>query len=155
MIKIILTYLLAMAFLYFAIDGIGNLFTLINIPSLLFVLIGFVLLFANFSVSEIFNAFKDSFGKTINPEFRERYKLGSFVIKTAGNYILYIGIIGTIIGLIMVLANVGSMDNLGSSFGLAIITIFYAILIKLVILLPLSNSLDKKVILLEQSKKGE
>jgi len=155
MIKVILAYLLAFVFLFFAMGGIDDLFTLVDIPSLLFVLIGFVLLFANFTVSEILNAFKDSFSKNINSEFKERYILGSFVIKTAGNYILYVAIIATIIGLVMILGNLAAMDKLAPSIALSMIAPFYAVLIKFVVLLPMSNSLDKKVILLEESQKGE
>lgn len=77
-------------------------------------------------------------------EMERRHGGGSSVFKAWGAYAPGFGMIGTLIGLIAMLADLSDSDALASGMSTALITTFYGSLLANMILLPLASNLDYK-----------
>lgn len=77
---------------------------------------------------------------------QERHKAGSDFFNTAGGYAPTMGIIGTVMGVVVVLAGLGTggMEQLGKGVALAFIVTFYGIAVANLVLLPIGAKLKKK-----------
>lgn len=70
-----------------------------------------------------------------------RHEVGHGFFKTWGNLAPSFGLLGTLIGLIRMLAQLDSPETLGPSMALALVTTFYGVFLAYLILLPLSGKL--------------
>lgn len=66
------------------------------------------------------------------------------IFKVWGSYAPAFGMIGTLVGLIQMLADLGTPDNIASGMGKALITTFYGALLSNAILNPLGFNIDTK-----------
>lgn len=74
----------------------------------------------------------------------ERHAAGIRIFEAAGGYAPTMGIIGTVMGLIHVLSNISSPDQLGPSIALAFIATLYGVVTANLIWLPLATKLKNK-----------
>ncbi len=77
-------------------------------------------------------------------EMEKRHARGANIFKTWGGYAPAFGMIGTLIGLIQMLANLTDSANIASGMAVALITTFYGVLMANVILNPISVNLKLK-----------
>jgi chemotaxis protein MotA len=71
----------------------------------------------------------------------ERHRLGQSIFLTMGNLAPAFGMVGTLIGLINMLRELDSPDNIGPSMALALITTFYGVLFANLICVPVAGKL--------------
>lgn len=77
-------------------------------------------------------------------EMERRHASGANIFKTWGGYAPAFGMIGTLIGLIQMLANLTDSSNIASGMAVALITTFYGAIMANVILNPISVNLKLK-----------
>lgn len=72
---------------------------------------------------------------------RDRHRLGADVFSTMGTYAPAMGLIGTLIGLVQMLANMADPSNIGPAMAVALLTTFYGALLANIIFLPIAGKL--------------
>lgn len=77
-------------------------------------------------------------------EMEKRHYDASSVFKTLGAYAPAMGMIGTLIGLIQMLADLSDASNLAKGMGKALITTFYGSVVANLIAMPIASKLDYK-----------
>ncbi|MGL4847499.1 MAG: motility protein A [Clostridium sp.] len=77
-------------------------------------------------------------------EMEGRHKNGSNLFQTWGAFAPAFGMIGTLIGLIQMLANLTDSSTIASGMGKALITTFYGTLLANLMCIPIASNLDKK-----------
>ncbi|GAB4246283.1 MAG: MotA/TolQ/ExbB proton channel family protein [Acidobacteriota bacterium] len=74
--------------------------------------------------------------------FRQRHKHGQDILKAMGESAPAFGMIGTLIGLVIMLNNMSDVSKLGPAMAVAILTTLYGALIANLIALPLAKKLE-------------
>jgi chemotaxis protein MotA len=74
--------------------------------------------------------------------FKQRHKHGQDVLKAMGESAPAFGMIGTLIGLVLMLSNMEDVTKLGPSMAVAILTTLYGAVIANLIALPLAKKLE-------------
>jgi chemotaxis protein MotA len=77
-------------------------------------------------------------------EMEKRHQRGSKMYKMWGAYAPAFGMIGTLIGLVQMLADMQSPETIASGMAVALITTFYGSLLANIICIPIANNLDIK-----------
>lgn len=77
-------------------------------------------------------------------EVETRYNNGSKLFKVWGTYAPAFGMIGTLMGLIQMLSDMGSPEDIASGMSVALITTFYGALLSNVILNPIGFNIQSK-----------
>lgn len=77
-------------------------------------------------------------------EMEKRHYDASSVFKTLGAYAPAMGMIGTLIGLIQMLADLSDASNLAKGMGKALITTFYGSVVANMVAMPIASKLDYK-----------
>jgi chemotaxis protein MotA len=77
-------------------------------------------------------------------EMERRHKLGSDMLRAWGGYAPAFGMIGTLIGLIQMLANLTDSSKIASGMAVALITTFYGAVLANVLLNPMAQNLALK-----------
>jgi len=72
---------------------------------------------------------------------KRRHKVGEEVFKRLGSLAPSFGMIGTLIGLVQMLANLNDPKSIGPAMAIAIITTFYGTILATVIFLPIATKL--------------
>ena len=72
---------------------------------------------------------------------RDRHRLGAEVFSTMGTFAPALGLIGTLIGLVQMLANMSDPSNIGPAMAVALLTTFYGALLANLIFLPIAGKL--------------
>ncbi|MEA3506295.1 MAG: MotA/TolQ/ExbB proton channel family protein [Elusimicrobiota bacterium] len=75
---------------------------------------------------------------------RERHKIGQEIFITLGTYSPSFGMIGTIMGLILMLANLQNQAQIASGMAVALLTTFYGALAAYLIFLPVAGKLKRR-----------
>lgn len=122
-------------FMYMQLDRIT--LQLIDLPSLILVLGGVViLLYIAFPFSDMAQgvAFAFSDSKEIS---RKKYLKLSHLYRATGEYSLFCGVCGTIIGAVLMLATMEDASTFGPNLSVAAITLFYGMIGKLMSILAL------------------
>ncbi len=71
----------------------------------------------------------------------DRHRLGKDVLESLGTFAPAFGMIGTLIGLIQMLANLDDPNSIGSGMAIALLTTFYGALLANFIFLPMAGKL--------------
>jgi chemotaxis protein MotA len=71
----------------------------------------------------------------------DRHKLGREIFEQFGSFLPAFGMIGTLIGLIAMLANLDDPSTIGSGMAVALITTFYGALLANIVALPIAKKL--------------
>ncbi len=74
----------------------------------------------------------------------ERHRKGRSLLEKAGEYAPAWGMIGTLIGLILMLKNLDDPSGLGPNMAIALVTTFYGVLLANLVFLPLASKLALK-----------
>ncbi len=74
----------------------------------------------------------------------ERHKDGQNILKAGGTYAPAFGMIGTLIGLILMLASLDSPDTIGPKMAVALITTLYGALLANLFFLPMADKLKTR-----------
>jgi chemotaxis protein MotA len=77
---------------------------------------------------------------------KRRHKVGEEVFRRLGSLAPSFGMIGTLIGLIQMLANLSDPKTIGPAMAVAIITTFYGSILSVVIFLPIANKLRTRTL---------
>ncbi|MDO9082171.1 MAG: MotA/TolQ/ExbB proton channel family protein [Humidesulfovibrio sp.] len=77
---------------------------------------------------------------------KRRHKVGEEVFKRLGSLAPSFGMIGTLIGLVQMLANLNDPKSIGPSMAVAIITTFYGSILSTVIFLPIATKLRARTL---------
>lgn len=72
----------------------------------------------------------------------ERHRKGRFILEKAGEYAPAWGMVGTLVGLVMMLQNLNDPSSLGPNMALALLTTLYGSLLANLIFLPMANKLE-------------
>ncbi|MFA9559055.1 flagellar motor protein MotP [Evansella sp. AB-rgal1] len=72
----------------------------------------------------------------------ERHKKGRYIIEKAGEYAPAWGMIGTLIGLVLMLQNLNDPSTLGPNMAVALLTTLYGTLLANLVFLPMANKLS-------------
>jgi len=75
---------------------------------------------------------------------RERHKVGQEIFVTLGTYSPAFGMIGTIMGLILMLANLQDQSQIAQGMAVALLTTFYGALAAYLIFLPIAGKLKRR-----------
>ena len=75
---------------------------------------------------------------------QERHKIGQEIFVTLGSYSPAFGMIGTIIGLILMLANLEDQSQIASGMAVALLTTFYGSTAAYLIFLPIAGKLKRR-----------
>lgn len=73
---------------------------------------------------------------------QQRHSQGKKMIDTIGTMAPAFGMIGTLVGLVQMLANMSDPAAIGSGMAVALLTTFYGAVVSNVVMTPLSNKLD-------------
>jgi len=73
---------------------------------------------------------------------QSRHELGANIMKTMGTYAPAYGMIGTVVGLILMLGTMSDPSTIGPSMAVALITTFYGAVLANLIFLPLAGKLE-------------
>ncbi|WP_078595009.1 flagellar motor protein MotP [Evansella clarkii] len=71
----------------------------------------------------------------------ERHRKGRFIIEKAGEYAPAWGMIGTLVGLVLMLQNLNDPSTLGPNMAVALLTTLYGTLLANLVFLPVANKL--------------
>ncbi|MBB6452138.1 chemotaxis protein MotA [Salirhabdus euzebyi] len=74
----------------------------------------------------------------------ERHQKGRAIIQKAGEYAPAWGMIGTLIGLVLMLENLTNPETIGPSMAVALITTFYGTLLANLVFLPIASKLENR-----------
>lgn len=75
---------------------------------------------------------------------KERHKSGAEIVMAFGIYSPAFGMLGTLIGLVLMLQNMDDPSTIGPAMSLALITTFYGALIANLVFLPLAGKLKRR-----------
>ncbi len=75
---------------------------------------------------------------------QSRHKLGREIFQALGAFAPAFGLIGTLIGLVQMLANLSDPSGLGPGMSTAILTTFYGAILANLIFIPLANKLKRR-----------
>ena len=120
----------------------GDILLFINIQSILIVLgISLALILASYGGKGLGLVFKAPFARNMS---KEDIKKCINIYKDLKVYLIVSGFIGTLIGLILMGANLTDLDALGPGLALSLITILYGLL-AYIISLPIQRRLEQSV----------
>ncbi|GMT41747.1 MAG: chemotaxis protein MotA [bacterium] len=75
---------------------------------------------------------------------KERHKSGAEIVMAFGIFAPAFGMLGTLIGLVLMLQNMDDPSSIGPAMALALITTFYGALLANLVFIPLSGKLKKR-----------
>jgi flagellar motor component MotA len=126
----------------------GSVLHMLNWPSFVMVLVtALILALGNFRVAEMGGYF--SMGMRRDRVSRREALDALAFFDALGRYVITSGILGTLIGAIVMLANLGDVTRLGSGAALALITILYALIILIGVVVPFRTGVRRKLAELE------
>lgn len=74
----------------------------------------------------------------------DRHALGKSIFETAGKYAPAFGMIGTLIGLVIMLQNMSDFEKIGSGMAVALLTTMYGAILANLICLPVADKLARR-----------
>ncbi|MEW6566293.1 MAG: hypothetical protein AB1404_12425 [Spirochaetota bacterium] len=101
-----------------------------------------VLLRTGWTFREMGQAFSAAFNETTD---REGLKTADVFFATTGNYLSLSAAFSILISVIIILKNLTDKDMLGPNLAVALISLLYAVLFQLIIVLPMRGMIQKKL----------
>jgi flagellar motor component MotA len=129
----------------------GNLLFFLNIPSLILVVgIPFVMLLSNHSLREMGAYFSAGFRSGEERADPSVIKKGVEFFTAMRDYLILSGFVGALTGVMTMLSLFEDVDRVGFGAALSLMTIFYAVLLIMLIALPFKHGLHRRLIELEE-----
>lgn len=75
----------------------------------------------------------------------EHHRVGQKIFKEMGAFAPAFGMVGTLIGLVQMLADMSDPDNIGPAMAVALLTTFYGAVLANLIFLPMVTKLDRRI----------
>lgn len=75
----------------------------------------------------------------------EHHRIGQKIFSEMGKYAPAFGMVGTLIGLVQMLANMSDPDSIGPSMAVALLTTFYGAVLANLIFIPMVAKLDRRI----------
>jgi chemotaxis protein MotA len=75
----------------------------------------------------------------------EHHRVGQKIFNEMGKYAPAFGMVGTLIGLVQMLANMDDPDSIGPSMAVALLTTFYGAVFANLIFIPMVSKLDRRI----------
>jgi chemotaxis protein MotA len=75
----------------------------------------------------------------------EHHRVGQKIFNEMGKYAPAFGMVGTLIGLVQMLANMSDPDSIGPAMAVALLTTFYGAVLANLIFLPMVAKLDRRI----------
>ncbi len=137
--------LLALALFAVAISMAGGVFGMfISIPSLVVVLVtSFVLSLASSNPAQLGRHF--AIGFRSGPQDTADLKRALAYFDALGRYLIVSGLVGTTIGAISILGTLNDVETIGRGTALALTTLFYGVLLWMLIVVPFRTGLRNKL----------
>ncbi len=101
----------------------------------------FILLGIQMAVDGIDSELMEELLRTEVDSVAERHKTGKMLLDTLGRYAPAFGMIGTLMGLIIMLGNMDDPDAIGPGMAVALITTLYGAIVSNLVCLPLADKL--------------
>ena len=138
-----------------AITG-GGLEYFLSVPSLIVVIVPpLILSVAHFSVREIRSAYSVAFLEGVPRDTaarRAELKRAATYHRTLGIYLIVSGILGTLLGLIVLLANLtNDIETVGAGFSVSLVTVFYSVVLVLVFVVPFRAAIARQLADLDEA----
>jgi len=122
----------------------GRLAYFFDPPSLVIILFpALFLLLTHFSAGEIVNSFKVPFRE--EKISREDLQLALLFSQSFQKYLITTGFIGFIFGFVMLLSNISDAKNFGIGLSCSLLSIVYATMIILMVIIPFQQSIKRKI----------
>ncbi len=83
--------------------------------------------------------------KTETRQMEEHHRGGQKIFNEMGKYAPAFGMVGTLIGLVQMLADMSDPDALGPSMAVALLTTFYGAVLANLIFIPMVSKLDRRI----------
>lgn len=133
---------LAIVILVLVFSG-GRIGTYFDIPSAIMIIgVPLALLRAGWGFGEMGAAFRNALSdKAARAELED----AAFFFKTAKRYLLGSGVLAILLGSIAMLSNLGDLSRLGPNVAVALISIFYALALVLLLCLPLEAAATRRL----------
>lgn len=125
-------------------SNIERVLLFMDLPGLIMVIVPtFVMLLASFSMREIRSAFSVAWQKSTQDP--NELKSGLVFFKAMSRYLLISAVLVFIIGFVGLLSALSDTRVIGRNLGLALLCIFYSILLQIIIAFPFAESIRKKL----------
>jgi len=121
---------------------------LFDLPSLLLVLAGWLLILGTYSLSEICRAFAQALGLG---QTEQSAALSLQIMNSLAQYGLFAGGVCTLLGVVQALGNLSDLPALGAALALSLLGLFYGLFASLLIFLPLQKILAQQALASEVS----
>lgn len=129
----------------------GNITFFLNLPSLIIVAgITFVMLLSNHTLREMGSYFAAAFREGEGRAAPAVTKKGVDFFTSMRVYLILSGFVGALIGIITMLSLFEDVERVGFGAALSLMTIFYAVLLILLIALPFKHGLQRRLLELEE-----
>ncbi len=116
----------------------------LDFPSLVVVLFpAFVLSMGTHGTEGTFGAFSAAFGDT--EKTRQELELSLLAARSLGRFAWLSSLIGSFIGAIAILGNLGAMERIGSNVAVALICVFYAALFDFAVVSPMTARIRRRI----------
>jgi hypothetical protein len=145
----ILNYLFAVLSIVISIALTGffsgaGILTCLDVPSVLIAIIfPFIYQWALFGPSAIRKAFTAGFKKSVS---MEEIKISQFFFKSYAKIVWFSTLLPTVIGTVAMLKNLEDRSMLGPNFAMILLSLLYAVIIEVIIIIPHLTILKRRVI---------
>jgi flagellar motor component MotA len=122
----------------------GRLIYFLSVPSFIVVVLPAVLLtLGNFSLREMISAY--AIGFKSGSVTRVNLEKARLVHAAMGKYLIASGVIGTMIGVIVMLGNLGDASAVGQGFAVSLITVLYAVVFYTIFVVPFQTGIQRRL----------
>ena len=144
-VKYFLSLLVLLVLMIFVMIVSGCFACFFDIPSLLLiVLAALFMLLSTYSFRDIGTYF--SIGISRKDTDTVTLEKGILFFKTMQKYLIIMGVVGAMMGLIAMLATLDDPDRIGKGLALCLITVLYAVFFNIAVAIPFRTELEKQLI---------
>ena len=107
----------------------------------------------SYSIVEIRSAFRDAFAKDLESDRLTAYHIDLLIIKNMASGLLFWAVTIVVLGLILILTHLETPSRLGPSVAVTFLSLLHGFGLRAILLNPMEHSIQKKILLAEQSGK--
>jgi flagellar motor component MotA len=123
----------------------ANFWWYVDFPSMMMVFLpAFALSVGVYGVKGIVAAFAVAFGA--EERAKEDLEKALLTVRSLGRYTWLAALVGSFVGTIAILGNLGAMEKIGNNVAVALICAFYAVLFEFLVISPMTGRIRRKII---------